>query len=124
MSISEATKRINEAILNMDYGDVLEAVEDQRKMAMAHQFTYLLGPIKIALRPRLLTTDQMKALKTYCASIWSDCLTLEKMWLSGGLGVIVNIEPEELEIVRSQPWGGGPAIFASDGLFSFGAHVQ
>jgi len=124
MSISEATKRINEAILNMDYGDVLEAVEDQRKMAMAHQFTYLLGPIKIALRPRLLTTDQMKALKTYCAGIWSDCLTLEKMWLSGELGVIVNIEPEELEIVRSQPWGGGPAIFASDGLFSFGAHVQ
>jgi hypothetical protein len=124
MSIGEATKRINQAILNMDYSDVLEAVEDQKKMAMAHQFTYLLGPIKIALRPRLLTIDQMKALETYCAGIWSDCLTLEKMWLSGELGVIVNIEPEELEIIRSQPWGGGPAIFASDGLFSFGAHVQ
>jgi hypothetical protein len=124
MSVGEATKRINQAILNMDYSDVLEAVEDQKKMAMAHQFTYLLGPIKIALRPRLLTTDQMKALKTYCAAIWSDCLTLEKMWLSGELDVIVNIEPEELEIVLSQPWGGGPAIFASDGLFSFGAHIK
>lgn len=124
MSISEATKRINEAILNIDYGDVLEAVEHQKKMAMDHQFTYLLGPIKIALRPRLITTDQMKALETYCAGIWSDCLTLEKMWLSGELDVIVNIEPEELEIIRSQPWGGGPAIFASDGLFSFGAHVK
>jgi len=124
MSIDEATKRINEAILNMDYDDVLEAVEHQKKMAMEHQFTYLLGPIKIALRPRLITADQMKALETYCAGIWSDCLTLEKMWLSGELDVMVNIEPEELEIIRSQPWGGAPAIFASDGLFSFGAHVK
>lgn len=124
MSIGEATKRINEAILNMGYGDVLEAVELQKKMAMEHHFTYLLGPIKIALRPRLITTDQMKALETYCAGIWSDCLTLEKMWLSGTLNIIVNIEPEELEIIQSQPWRGGPAIFASDGLFSFGAHVE
>jgi len=124
MSVGEATKRINEVILNMDYGDVLEAAEHQKKMAMDYQFTYLLGSIKIALRPRLLTTGQMKALGAYCASIWSDCLTLEKMWLSGELDVIVNIEPEELEIIRSQPWGGGLAIFASDGLFSFGAHVK
>jgi len=124
MSVGEATKRINEAILNMYYGDVLEAVEHQEKMAMEHQFTYLLGPIKIALRPRLITTGQMGALGAYCAGIWYDCLTLEKMWLSGELGVIVSIEPEELEIIRSQPWGGGPAIFASDGLFSFGAHVK
>jgi len=124
MSVGEATKRINQAILKMDYGDVLEAVEHQKKMAMEHQFTYLLGPIKIALRPRLITIGQMKALETYCAGIWSDCLTLEKMWLFGELDVIVNIEPEELEIIRSQPWGGAPAIFASDGLFSFGAHVE
>ena len=124
MSVGEATKRINEAILSMNYGDVLEAVEHQKKMAMEHQFTYLLGPIKIALRPRLITIGQTKALGAYCAGIWSDCLTLEKMWLSGELGVIVGIEPEELEIIRSQPWGGRPAIFASDGLFSFGAHVK
>jgi len=124
MSVGEATKRINEAILSMNYSDVLEAVEHQRRMAMEHQFTYLLGPIKIALRPRLLTIGQMKALETYCAGIWSDCLTLEKMWLSGELDIIVNIEPEELKIIRSQPWGGGPALFASDGLFSFGAHVN
>jgi len=124
MSIGEATKRINEAILNMDYGDALEAVEQQKKMAMEHHFTYLLGPIRIALRPRLITANHMKALETYCAKIWSDCLSLEKMWLSGDLNVIVNIEPEELEIIQSQPWRGGPAIFASDGLFSFGAHVE
>jgi len=124
MSVGEATKRINQAILKMDYNDVLEAVEHQKKMAIDHHFTYLLGPIKIALRPRLITIGQMKALEAYCAGIWSDCLTLEKMWLSGELGVSVNIESEELEIIRSQPWGGAPAIFASDGLFSFGAHVE
>jgi len=124
MNVGEATERINGAILNMDYGDVLEALEIQKKMAIDLQFTYLLGPIKIALRPRLVTIDQMKALKRYCADIWSDCLTLEKMWSTGEIDLIINIEPEELEIIGSQPWQGSPAIFASDGLFSFGAHVK
>ena len=124
MSIAEASKRINEAIMNMDYNEVLDVVEHQKKLAMDYQFTYLLGPIKIALRPRLITGDQMKALMGYCACIWDDCLTLEKMWLSGKLGLRLNMEPEELRIVQSQPWKGTPAIFASDGLFSFGAHVK
>ena len=124
MSIAEASKRINEAILNMDYSEVLGVVEHQKKLAMDYHFTYLLGPIKIALRPRLITGDQMKALTGYCACIWADCLTLEKMWLSGELGLRLNMEPEELQIVQSQPWKGTPAIFASDGLFSFGAHVK
>ena len=43
------------------------------------------------------------------------------MWLSGELDSFVNIEEEELEIARMQPWGGGHAIIASDGLFDFGA---
>ncbi len=124
MSIAEASKRINEAIMNMDYSEVLDVVEHQKKLAMDYQFTYLLGPIKIALRPRLITGDQMKALTGYCACIWADCLTLEKMWLSGELELRLNMEPEELQIVQSQPWKGTPAIFASDGLFSFGAHVK
>ncbi|MBA7579054.1 hypothetical protein ES708_20920 [subsurface metagenome] len=124
MSIAEASKRINEAIMNMDYSEVLDVVEYQKKLAMDYQFTYLLGPIKIALRPRLITGDQMKALTGYCAGIWADCLTLEKMWLSGELELRLNMEPEELQIVQSQPWKGTSAIFASDGLFSFGAHVK
>jgi hypothetical protein len=53
--------------------------------------------------------------------MWSDCLTLEKMWLAGELDGIVKIEKEELEIARLQPWEGSPAVFASDGLFGFGA---
>ena len=46
------------------------------------------------------------------------------MWLNGELDNIINIETEELDIARSQPWGGSPAILASDGIFSFGAHKQ
>jgi len=121
--VGEATKRVNNAILDMDYGDVLEAVELQQNMALDHQFTYLLGPIKIALRPRLITRRQMQSLEAYCAGIWADCMTLEEMWMSGELGLIESIDLEELEIIRSQPWRGSPAIFASDGLFSFGAHL-
>jgi hypothetical protein len=30
----------------------------------------------------------------------------------------------EAEIARMQPWRGSPALIASDGLFSFGAHLQ
>jgi hypothetical protein len=64
------------------------------------------------------------ALRAYCNAVWSDCLILEKMWLSGEIDSFVNIEAEELAIARSQVWGGSPAIFASDGLFSFGAHPE
>jgi hypothetical protein len=43
------------------------------------------------------------------------------MWLDGELDDIIKIEEEELEIARLQPWGGSPAIIASDGLFGFTA---
>jgi len=124
ISMREAVDRINEAILGMEYGDIFEVVEMQKKMAMEHELTYLLGPIKIASRPRLITIHQLESLKSYCAALWLDCLTLEKMWLSGELDDIVNIEEEELEIARLQPWGGAPAVIASDGLFSFGANEE
>jgi len=96
----------------------------QKKMALDEKFTYLLGPIKIALRPRVITETQLEALANYCNAMWADCLTLEKMWKAGELDHIVRIEDEELEIARSQPWGGSAAIIASDGLFSFGAHLE
>jgi hypothetical protein len=124
MSVREAVDRINDAILNIEYGDLLEVVDLQKKMALAHNFTYLLGPIKIALRPRVITTQQLDALESYCSKLWADCLTLEKMWLSGKLDDIIKIEEEELEIARWHPWGGSPAIIASDGLFSFGANPE
>ena len=107
--------------MEMDYNEVFQAVELQKKMALEHDFTYLLGPIKIALRPRVVTEHQLKILRSYCSDLWADCLTLEKMWLAGELDSFINIENEELEIIRAQPWKGSPAVIASDGLFNFGA---
>jgi hypothetical protein len=119
MEVAEAVDRINDAILDMPLGDLCEVVDMQKKMALDYDFTYLLGPIKIALRPRVLTQDQLAALEEYGQYLWADCLTLEKMWLGGELDDMIKIEEEELEIARWQPWGGSPAIIASDGLFGF-----
>jgi len=124
MSVQEAVNRINDAILAMDCGTLGKVVEMQESMAVEHRFTYLLGPIKIALRPRLISPRQIHALTEYGRALWSDCLTLERMWLSGELSSVVKIEEEELEIARMQPWRGSPAIIASDGLFDFGASPE
>ena len=122
LSVNEAVKRINDAIMHIEYDELFRVVDLQNKMAIEHSFTYLLGPIKMALRPRVLTTHQLEILQSYCTYLWNDCLTLEKMWLAGELDDIIKIEHEELAIARLQPWGGSPAIIASDGLFSFGAN--
>lgn len=124
MAVAEATRQINEAVLALSY-DQLNQMEDlQKQRAVKERFTYLLGPVSIALRPRLLTIDQIEALKRYCAAMWADSLTLEKMWLTGALNDYIDIEEEEMAIARLQPWSGGAAIFAADGLFSFGAHLE
>jgi hypothetical protein len=122
MPVREAVDRMNETIFRIEYELLSEVDRMQKKMAMENEFTYLLGPVKIAMRPRVITTDQLRALKNYCTKLWSDCLVLEKMWLAGELDEIIQIEEEELKIARMHPWGGSPAIIASDGLFSFGAH--
>ena len=122
MSVRDATDHINQTILNMNYGDVYEVVALQEAMALQERFTYLLGPVKMALRPRLITSDQIAYLDKYASGIWSDCLTLENMWLRGELDDIIAIESEELEIAKCQPWRGSDAILASDCIFSFGAH--
>jgi hypothetical protein len=124
MPLRDAVNRINETILSLDVGDLLEVVAMQERMALDHRFTYLLGPIRMALRPRVLSPGHIESLCAYCSAVWSDCLTLEKMWLSGEIDSFVNIEEEELTIARSQLWGGSHAVFASDGLFSFGAHPE
>ena len=117
--VGAAVRRINEAILAIPYEALSEVVEMQRQMALDHRFTYLLGPIRIALRPRIITTGQLGALERYAKGLWADCLVLERMWLDGELDEIITIEEEELDIARLQPWGGSPAIIASDGLFGF-----
>jgi hypothetical protein len=122
ISIRDAVDQLNTVLMNLGTDKISELVEMQKSMAVAEKFTYLLGPIKIALRPRILTSDQLQALNRYCINVWKDCLTLEKMWEEGVLDEFIDIEKEELEIASMQPWKGGPAIFAADGLFSFGAH--
>lgn len=121
MTIGDATARINEAIMNLDPEDLVDVVESQRKMALDHEFTYVLGPIPIALRPRLITAQQIEALKNYSVKLWADCVTLEDMWLAGELDNLIHIREEELKLARLQPWNGTRAIIASDGLFNFGA---
>lgn len=124
MSPREASKRINDVMLSVDPAELRGVVEMQQQMALEHRFTYLLGPIKIALRPRLILDRHLEELRLYTASVWKDCLLLEKMYLEGALADMIDIEPEELDISLSQPWSGAAAIFASDGLFSFGAHPE
>ena len=124
MTVKAAVQRINETIAGMDVGDLLDILDEQNAMAMKERFTYLLGPIKIALRPRIITSEQLADLKTYCRAMWDDCVNLEQMWFAGELDEFIDIEAEELEIARMQPWRGGPAIFASDGLFGFGAQLD
>ena len=124
MSVRDTVDRINDTIMNMDAGDLLEVIANQKKMALDCDFTYLLGPVKIALRPRVITAGQIDALKDYGRKMWQDCLTLEKMWHTGQLDHFINIEKEELEIARTNPWHGSAAIIASDGLFGFGAEPR
>ncbi len=121
MDVKTAVAQINEAISHIKFSDLKAVVAMQDAMALAENFTYLLGPIKIALRPRIITASQIDALARYGRQVWADCLIMEKMWLDGELDHMVQIEEAELEIARMQPWGGSPAIIASDGLFGFGA---
>ncbi|MEJ2154044.1 MAG: hypothetical protein P8X96_01805 [Desulfobacteraceae bacterium] len=124
MPVRDAVDRLNRALVGLSYDNICELENRQKEMAVAERFTYLLGPIKIALRPRVVTTGQLAALKAYCTAMWTDSLTLEKMWQAGELDEYIDIEEEELAIARLQPWKGSPAIFAADGLFSFGAHPE
>lgn len=118
----EAAKAINHSLLQADPGELADIVDLQDRMALEERFTYLLGPIPIALRPRLLSSGQLVSLERYCRKIWEDCLVLEEMWLDGALDHMMTIDQEELDIARMDPWQGSPAIIASDGLFSFGCH--
>lgn len=124
MTVKDAVDRINDVLMGIDFADLAEVEALQQTLALEEKFTYLLGPIKIALRPRIVTAAQIEDLKRYGTAMWTDSLRLEKMWLAGELNDYIDIEPEELAIARLQPWQGGPAIFAADGLFSFGAHLE
>lgn len=97
MSVSEAVARINETIMRLNPADILEVLEEQKKLAIGSHFTYVLGPIKIALRPRVIAPGQIEALQDYGAKLWLDCLKLEKLWPAGKLDDLA----EHFKIKRS-----------------------
>ncbi len=124
MEVRDAVSCINDAIMNMNASEILDVLDEQNRLTYGSHFTYVLGPVKIALRPRILKPIQIKALNNYGVKLWLDCLTLEKLWLANELADLIKIENEALEIANLQPWSGTPAIIASDGLFSFGADLE
>ena len=119
-----AVEKINEGLLKLGYEAFVEIQNEVNKKAIEMGFTYLLGPIMISLRPRLLTMDHIGELRQYARNLWQDALKLEELWREGELDHLVQVGPEEKELALKQPWRGSPALMVSDGLFSFGADLM
>jgi hypothetical protein len=118
-----AVNKINQALLKLGYQAFVQIQEEVNQKAIEMGFTYLLGPIMILLRPRILTIDQIQEMRHYAHNLWQDAIKLEELWRKGRLGDVVAIEEAEKELALSQLWRGSPALMASDGLFSFGADL-
>jgi hypothetical protein len=121
--VKEAVDRVNEAIIELGYPTVMEIQDaaDRKGLELGH--AYLSGPTPITLRPRIITRNHLVALQEYSENLWNDLLKLEQMWIEGHLDHVVDLGEREAEIARLQPWRGSQALIASDGLFSFGAHL-
>jgi len=120
----EAVDRINQALFKLGYQAFVQIQEEVNRKAIEMGFTYLLGPIMIMLRPRLLTVNHITDLRQYAHNIWQDAVKLEEFWREGRLDNVVRIGEEEKELASSQPWEGSPALMVSDGLFSLGADLM
>ncbi|MEA3486069.1 MAG: hypothetical protein U9R20_00200 [Thermodesulfobacteriota bacterium] len=124
MSPRTAVDKINQALIKLGYQAVVQIQEEVNRKAVEMGLTYLLGPIMISFRPRLLTHDHIIDLNQYARNIWNDAVKLENLWREGQLDDVVQISEEEKELALMQPWQGGPALMVSDGLFSFGADLM
>jgi hypothetical protein len=120
----EAVDRINDALQKLGYRGYTQIQAEIDNRAEEMGFTYLLGPIKILLRPRLLTRDHLEDLRGYARRLWNDAMKLERLWLQGKLDHVVTTGDRERELAGSQPWHGSPALMVSDGLFGFGAGLD
>ena len=120
---NEAVDKINQALLKLGFEAFQQIQEEVNRQAIEMGFTYLLGPILVTLRPRLLTIEHLADLRRYAANLWQDALKLEKLWRREQLDDVVQIGAEEKQLALSQPWQGSPALMVSDGLFSFGADL-
>jgi hypothetical protein len=123
MHPNEAVAEINRSLSNLGYHGFMQIQGEVNKMALEMGFTYLLGPIMVLLRPRILTMDHLTELRQYAANLWQDAVKLEKNWRQGHLDEVLKIGEAEKELALKQPWRGGPALMVSDGLFSFGADL-
>jgi hypothetical protein len=120
---NEAVDKINQALLKLGFEAFQQIQEEVNRQALEMGFTYLLGPILVTLRPRLLTVEHLADLRRYAENLWQDALRLEKLWREAQLEDVVRIGEEEKQLAMSQPWQGSPALMVSDGLFSFGADL-
>ncbi len=119
-----AVDKINEALFKLGYEGYIQIQNDVNQKAIEMGFTYLLGPIMVTLRPRLLTMDHLEELREYANNLWQDAVKLEEIWRKGQLDDVVQVGDKEKEMALSQPWRGSPALMVSDGLFSFGADLM
>jgi hypothetical protein len=120
----DAVDRINSALLKLGYQAFEQVQNEINRLAVEMGFTYLLGPIMITPRPRLLTADHIEELKRYARNLWQDAISLESLWRTGRLDDVVRIDEDQKALAMSQPWQGSPALMVSDGLFSFGADLM
>jgi len=124
MTPRAAVDTINQALFQLGYQAFVQIQDEINRKAIEMGFTYLLGPIMIALRPRLLTTDHIRDLRQYAHNLWQDATKMEEIWRAGKLNDVVWVAEEEKELALDQPWRGSPALMVSDGLFSFGADLM
>ncbi len=123
ISVNEAIKRINEAILNLGFDFIAQLQEEIDKKSIEMGNVYLLGPIMSTLRPRIITPEHIQELQIYARNLWDDAVKLEALWRTGKLTKYVQISKEEEDIAHLAPWQGSPALIASDGLFCFRENV-
>jgi hypothetical protein len=124
ISVKEAVNRVNDAIMGLGFDTVMEIQQEADRKGMELGHTYLNGPTPTTLRPRIITARQLTELRDYSTCLWHDLLKLEALWRAGELDHVVQMSPPEAVLARAQPWRGSPALVASDGLFSFGAHIE
>jgi len=123
MSQRVAVDKINQSLLKLGFEAFMQIQSEVKQKAIELGFTYLLGPIMVTLRPRILTMEHMAELKEYAHNLWRDAVKLEKLWRAGQLDDVVQLGAEERALAMNQPWRGTPALMVSDGLFSLGADL-
>ncbi len=119
ISVKEAIKEINEAILSLGFKLIAQLQEEVNKKSIKIGYVYVLGPIKSTLRPRIISPKHLIELQVYAKNLWDDAIKLEALWQEGKLTNYIRLSREEEELANLAPWRGSPALIGSDGLFSF-----